>query len=93
MLTVFSWFTEVRHQDAIIDHVQNIILNTGIPTDSETHYEKLPDVPLTSRTRLTSRSKTGKDDKEKLKKPNPPNKFELILSGDTVLAGNMIKIA
>ncbi|XP_026318812.1 uncharacterized protein LOC113229440 isoform X2 [Hyposmocoma kahamanoa] len=78
--------SEVRHQDAIIDHVQNIILNTGIPTDSETHYE-LPDVPLTSRTRLTSRSKTGKDDKEKLKKSNPPNKFELILSGDTVLAG------
>lgn len=58
-----------------------------MPRESDIHDE-LFDVM----SRAISRTKTEKDDKEKLKKPNIQNKFELFLSGDTVLAGNIIKI-
>lgn len=61
-----------------------------MPRDSDINDELLDVVAYSSR--AISRTKAEKDDKEKLKKPNIQNKFELFLSGDAVLAGNIIKI-
>lgn len=64
-------------------------MNTGIPGESETHWSE---ITLSSRAKISSKLKIAKDDKEKLKKPNTQSKFELILTGDAVLAGNMTRM-
>ncbi|XP_049872871.1 uncharacterized protein LOC126371595 [Pectinophora gossypiella] len=69
---------DVRHQDAILDHVQEIILKPNIQKDgSDILDEVIAQKP----------SKDAKGGQKDKKKPEAKNKFEIKLSGDSILAG------
>ncbi|XP_013190695.1 uncharacterized protein LOC106135059 [Amyelois transitella] len=70
---------DIRHQDAIIETVQDIILNAPIP--KEINEEPEPDI------KLRRESKMMKQDKEKKKVEVSKVKFEIKLSGDNILSG------
>ncbi|KAI8421637.1 hypothetical protein MSG28_009634 [Choristoneura fumiferana] len=81
-VTVFLLDHDVRHQDAILYHVKECILGRSV---SEASVEEEAEVDVKSgATKATAKAPKDKEVKKKVEAPKV--KFEMKLSGDTILA-------
>lgn len=89
-VNIKHFISDVRHQDAILYHVQEVILNRQSHEEIDEPPSDLDIVQSRmANRRMSKRESKIKDLKEKDKKAAPDHviKFEMKLPGDTILAG------